>query len=225
MANEMFSLKENPFDYLLTYKFSQDHLALLFSCLRSKGGWNNNPNSMQLKYTLRQMLFRNAVEASKNSNCIDFSESFSSGIIPIFHKRKHRSPLVEEKPESDSGFTLTEQLLVEQLEERGHSEFMENILFYISGFIVTKLMALIACTACKKCLISSPLPSSIDHDYCGAKTTQHSDTPAASAFTLFINRGGLTIPSQSVFAVVKYAEHIFKAFVVKDGKHINPSEN
>ena len=49
MANETFSLKENPFDYLLTYKFSQDHLELLFSCLPSKGGWNNNPNSMQLK--------------------------------------------------------------------------------------------------------------------------------------------------------------------------------
>ena len=65
MANEMFSLKEKPFDYLLTYKFSQDHLESLFSCLRSKGGWNNNPNSMQLKYTLRQMLFRNAVKASK----------------------------------------------------------------------------------------------------------------------------------------------------------------
>ena len=166
------------------------------------------------------MLFRNAVKASKNSNCIDFSESFSSGIIPIFHKRKHRSPLIEEeKPENDSGFTLTEQLLVEQLVERGHSEFMENILFYISGFIVTKLIKLITCTACRSCLISSPSSPSVDHDYCGTKTTQHSDTPTASAFTLFINRGGLTIPSQSVFAVVKYAEHIFRAFVVKDGKH------
>ena len=112
MANEMFSLKENPFEYFLTYKFSQDHIELLFSCIRAKGGWNNNPNSMQLKYALRKMLFRNAVKASKNSNCMDFSESFSSGIIPIFHKRKHRSPLVEEeKPENDSGFTLTEQLL------------------------------------------------------------------------------------------------------------------
>ena len=224
MANEMFSLKENPFHYLLTYKFSQDHLELLFSCLRSKGGWNNNPNSMQLKYTLRQMLFRNAVKASKNSNCIDFSESFTSGIIPIFHKRKHRSPLVEETPENDSGFTPEEQLLVEQLEERGHSEFMENILFYISGYIVTKLITLISCTACRSSLISSTSTQSLDHDYCGMKTTQHSAAPRASAFTLFINRGGLTIPSQSVFAVVKYAEHIFKAFVAKDGRHINSSE-
>ena len=35
MANEMFSRKEkNP--YLLTYKFSQDHLELLFCCLRCR---------------------------------------------------------------------------------------------------------------------------------------------------------------------------------------------
>jgi hypothetical protein len=110
MANEMFLLEENPFEYLLTYKLSQDHIELLFSCIRAKGGWNNNPNSMQLKYALRKMLFRNAVTASKNSNCIDFSEGFFSGIIPIFHKRKHRSPLMEEdEQENDSAFTLTEQ--------------------------------------------------------------------------------------------------------------------
>ena len=107
MADEIFSLKENPFQDLLSYKFSQDHLELLFSCLRSKGGWNNNPNSMQLKYNLRNMPFRNAVKASKNSNCIEFSESFTSGIILISHKRKHRSQLVEETPENDSGFTPT----------------------------------------------------------------------------------------------------------------------
>ena len=33
----------NPFSYLLTYKFSQDHLELLFSCIRGKNGFNNNP--------------------------------------------------------------------------------------------------------------------------------------------------------------------------------------
>jgi hypothetical protein len=180
---------------------------------------------VQIIYAPRKMLFRNAVTASKNSNCIDFSEGFSSGIIPIFHKRKHRSPLMEEdEQENDSAFTLTEQLLVEQLEEKGHSEFTENILFYISGFIVKKLMKLMTCSACRSCLISSPSSSSVDHNYCGTKTTQ-TDAPTASAFTLFVNRGGLTIPSQSVYTVVKYAEHIFKAFVVKDGKHINLSEN
>lgn len=69
MANEMFSLTDQPFKYLLTYKFSQDHIELLFSCIQARGGWNNNPNSMQLKYAFRKMLLRNAVTASKNANC------------------------------------------------------------------------------------------------------------------------------------------------------------
>ena len=48
MADQMFSKPGDPFKYLLTYKFSQDHIELLFSCIRSKGGWNNNPNCLQI---------------------------------------------------------------------------------------------------------------------------------------------------------------------------------
>ena len=47
MSHEMFTFLENPFNYILTYKFSQDHLELLFSCTRAKGGWTNNPNSFK----------------------------------------------------------------------------------------------------------------------------------------------------------------------------------
>ena len=53
MATQMLlSLSTNPILYLLTYKFSQDHIELLFSRIRSKGRWNNNPNSLQMKYAL-----------------------------------------------------------------------------------------------------------------------------------------------------------------------------
>ncbi len=61
MATQMLSLSTNPFKYLLTYKYSQDHIELLFSCIRSRGGWNNNPNCLQMKYALRKMLMRNAI--------------------------------------------------------------------------------------------------------------------------------------------------------------------
>ena len=37
MASEMITM-ENPFKYLLTYKFSQDHIEILFSCIRARGG-------------------------------------------------------------------------------------------------------------------------------------------------------------------------------------------
>jgi hypothetical protein len=138
MANEMFFSLDSSFKYLLTYKYSQDHLELLFSCIRSRGGWNNNPNTLQLKYALRKMLMRNAITASKNANCIDFSDGSPTNIIPIFHTRKYTSPLCE--PSDDNGkdnqvnkqattsFTLQERMMVEHLDEGGHTEFIENIL-------------------------------------------------------------------------------------------------
>lgn len=47
-ADQMFLRPEDPFKYLLTYKYSQDHIELLFSCIHAKGGWNNNTNCLQL---------------------------------------------------------------------------------------------------------------------------------------------------------------------------------
>ena len=79
MANEMLSpsSSDNPFNYLLTYKYSQDHIELLFSCIRSRGGWNNNPNSLQLKYALRKMLLRNAVPQLQRMPIVPISPTTS----------------------------------------------------------------------------------------------------------------------------------------------------
>ena len=93
MADEMFNM-ENPFRYLLSYKFSQDHIEILFSCVRERGGWNNNTNCQQFKYAIRKMLLRNTVSASKNANCQVVSNA-STTIIPFFHSRKHKAPLNE----------------------------------------------------------------------------------------------------------------------------------
>lgn len=41
-------------DYILMYKFSQDHLELFFNAVRRCGGWNNNPTANQFKYAFRR---------------------------------------------------------------------------------------------------------------------------------------------------------------------------
>ncbi len=66
MAHDMFSTStDNPFKYLLTYnRYSQENFELFFSCIRSRGDWNDNPNTLQFKYARRKMLLRNAVTAS-----------------------------------------------------------------------------------------------------------------------------------------------------------------
>lgn len=234
MANSMFTI-ECPFKYLLTYKYSQDHLELLFSCIRSRGGWNNNPSSLQLKYALSKMLLRNAVTASKYANCIDFNDSNTTSIIPIFHTRKHEKHVDEKEKEQEkfeenlNNFTPEECVIVGNLDKERHTEFISNILFYIGGFVVSKLLKLLTCKACKQSLVSNcPFPTATntsDHNYCGIQSMRYAKTAAASAFTLFINKGGLQIPSQSVFHVLEYAEQIFKAYVCKDGKEISNDFN
>ena len=42
-----------PMTYLLTYKFSQDHIELFFSAVRGRGGFNNNPTAIQFKAALQ----------------------------------------------------------------------------------------------------------------------------------------------------------------------------
>ncbi len=52
-------------------KLSLTHIKFE-TCLRSRGGWSNNPNCLQLKYALRQIMTKNAITASKNANCVNF---------------------------------------------------------------------------------------------------------------------------------------------------------
>ena len=58
-------LNSLQFKYILTYKFSQDHLELLFSCVRSRGGHNNNPNVKPVSYTHLDVYKRQIVEFSR----------------------------------------------------------------------------------------------------------------------------------------------------------------
>ena len=222
MTTEMYS-GENPFKYVLTYKFSQDNIELLFSCIRAQGGWNNNPNCMQLKYALRKMLLKNTITASKNANCLSFSDS-STTIIPFFHSRKHKAPLKETPAENQdqSESTPEEDLLFSQLNSYGTSEFLANILFYIGGYIVFKLVQKLSCESCKTCLLCQLNPATPDHNY---NAMNYNEVASASAFTLFVNNGGLRIPSQSVYKIIEFAEKIFKAKVCKEGTQISTESN
>ncbi len=219
MAHEMLSSTNNPFKYVLTYKYSQDHVELFFSCIRAQGGWNNNPNTLQLKYSLRKMLLRNAVTASKNANCTEFTDltTITSTVIPFFHKRKHKTPLLDKDAEKED----EEQPMVELLDQKGHSDFTANILFYIAGYIVSKLVKLLTCADCITSLTSQP-STNCDQDCCGVR---YNSAAAASAFTLFVNNGGLKIPSKSVFQIIEYAELVFKRNICKEGNSISNKKN
>ncbi|ESO90877.1 hypothetical protein LOTGIDRAFT_163766 [Lottia gigantea] len=110
---------EVPFRYFLTNKLSQDHLEIFFSRIRRRGGWNNNPNCLQLKWSLRAILMKNAIMPSKNANVaieepteILFSETTPSS---VHHTRNQ--------------MTKFAKLLSDP------SEFQDHVLYYMSGYI------------------------------------------------------------------------------------------
>jgi len=71
-VKSMFSIaksisKETKLTYILTYKFSQDHIELLFARIRMRSGLNNNPNVPQFKTAMKQILMKNAITCRSNS--------------------------------------------------------------------------------------------------------------------------------------------------------------
>ena len=164
---------ENPFNYLLTYKYLKTIQNFYFDAYGFEAAVNNNPNTLQLKYALRKMLLRCSITSSKNANCTDFSDGNSTNIILVFCKRKHTTPLSKlsegnfednqvNKQDATTTFTPQERMMAEHLDEAGHTEFIENILFYIGGYIVSKLLlkslTYSACIGIVSCQVAQLLP-------------------------------------------------------------------
>ena len=85
-----------------------------------------------------------------------------------------------------------------------HTEFIGNILYYISVFTVPKIMKDINCQFCKQCLLvklDRKRPNDIYY-------LEYDEVNDPAAFTFFINNGGLTIPCVSTFRTLKCAEKV-----------------
>ena len=65
---------KSPFEYILTYRFSQDRIEMHFSKICNRLGRNNNPTALQFKYALRSPLLNNKIESPSIANCVPVSE-------------------------------------------------------------------------------------------------------------------------------------------------------
>ena len=111
-----------PFKYVLTYKMSQDHLEMLFSRIRRRGGWNNNPNCLQLKWALRAILMKNGITPSNQANCIDIAiEEPNNTLFQRVPTKAHT--------ESQEKMAEFSRLL------RNPTEWNDQVLHYLSGYI------------------------------------------------------------------------------------------
>ena len=59
-----------PLRFLMTYKFSQDHIELFFGQIRSMGGFNSNPTVRQFSAAYKRLLVFNDMMDTLCGNCL-----------------------------------------------------------------------------------------------------------------------------------------------------------
>ena len=191
LAMELLTLVKDPFLYLLTYKLCQDHLELLFSCIRSKNGWSNNPTIPQFKSALRRILIHAELIVSGNANCMFFEMDTSPSLFSL-KWTKNRSSLSEE-----TDFDHDDIPPVIEFHSHSHSIYKKNMLAYIGGYICRSLAKTLSCDTC---LDSLHDPEMANNDACTLIKVK--------------DNGGLLYPSADVLTVLSVTESVFKEFCI-----------
>lgn len=190
-------IETNTLKFILTYKFSQDHLEMFFSAIRSKGGFNNNPTAKQFKSAYVRLLLKNEISSSTNANCLPLDDTnilnviFSKNIYLINLNQKVTFDISLLKINDDdfedeySQFTSSKPLR----NANSLSFFAADIVDYITGFVIRKLYKTTKCGICKSALTFNP------HN---------------SALIKRKNKGGLVVPGVDSSKICKTAEKEFR---------------
>ena len=203
LGNDVLFRPHNPFKFICFYRVCQDHAELLFSGVRTqRNGDNNNPNVPQFKSSLKPILLHAAVTASKFANCTTF-DTDADLCSPIFSlKWSKSSSALTTPPEKvdDIDWTILEQPFF-------ISEYKENAIAYIGGYIVRKLSQSMDCATCCRAMTSTDLRK--------------------SHFSLIRikDNGGLAYPSDDIIKILTVCEKYFNLYVRRDGEGMSACKN
>lgn len=206
-------IEEEKIKFLSMYRLSQDHLELFFCNIRAHGGCNNNPTSKQFQAFYRKLLCHVEIKNSNNGNCVDLehiSVLNCSSAVKIINSTTTRSTLADESEDVE-----IKDLNMSSLKDFDHfcstmpkmTEFTEQIITYIAGYVVRALGKIIKCNECNNAM--SLQESSLCHTY---------------DFIIKKDKGGLAYPSKDTIQVCKVAELEIKE-IIHNSKNfcINPS--
>jgi len=82
--------------YLITFKFSQDHLETFFTSVRARQGANNNPSVKDFQGIFKHFQAHQEIKViSGNSSCQDTANFFTFPASVLTSSRKNRNHLVQ----------------------------------------------------------------------------------------------------------------------------------
>ena len=150
-------LKTVGFKYLLTNRLNQDCLENLFSIIRGKGGFRDNPDSQQFRAAFRHVVVDKLFVHSTSANCILDADKILLDIsnVTILQKAGKRK-----KKKAPGRIETIEPLTVAM---PAPSLPKSNVAAYMAGYLI-KRYPVDDCTTCKQFKIAS-LPESSQHSY------------------------------------------------------------
>lgn len=177
----------NVLQYLPCYKFSQDHIELLFGCIRAHGGCNNNPTARQFKAAYKKILIHS--EIRETGNCIPLEAisilHVSTNSEVVINQSTPRSRVIDDNNNQDSNEDLP------FLPDTITFEFSTRVIAFIAGFVVRHLRKVLRCEICIEALTGN-------------------ETHIQCSLINIKNCGGLTFPSHDVIIICTKAETIIR---------------
>lgn len=132
------------FTFLMTYKLCQDHLETFFGAIRSQGGFNNNPSAREFKSSFKRLLVKTDISILHNSNwqILDHTSilkpSDEQNIEALF---KEKTSLADHDYIHNFECNLT--------------EYAQEVIIYIAGFVTKSISKHLQCAICKQHLFHS----------------------------------------------------------------------
>lgn len=181
----------NNLKFIPSYKLSQDHLEMFFGSVRSQGGHNNNPTSMQFRSAYKKLLVQAQIKDSGLGNCISLLD------IPILNCSSVSKNPIQAINDTNASLYHDIELDPETFTVETHgthlhlSSFSKEVAIYIAGFVSHKLASQIKCDVCTQALF-------------GTK-----ENFLLSLISLK-DKGGLTYPSNDVIEICLVVEKFIK---------------
>jgi len=147
---------------------------------------------MQLKTAVKQILIKNALKLKNNGNCNIFDDDAMCNIFDLkWNKNLQNDQFNNESDENDPEI-LQRLQLINNLNPSLQTA-KENILYYILGYIITKVVKQLDCHFCKL----SILKQTSDHNYYSSNYAK---------FVNLRNNGRLVSGSESTFKIISETE-------------------
>jgi DNA transposase THAP9 len=139
-----------------TFQFSQDFLEIFFGIVRSRLGCNTNPSVQEFKWALRRILVRHQLQGNRLANVRPIQLTIGS----VFSLMPPKKPQIDEsfvgEPEKSSPFhrTVLAALLASPA-NNGFEQLTDSVIYYIGGWIVSRVIHKLDCGSCESALINS----------------------------------------------------------------------